>query len=246
MAKAKQKLDRAEWAKLAQDVQAMYTERDGSYYLDTEEAEGLRSALDRKSGELVELKRKMDALAAVDPDEYSRLKAAADQAARDKELEKGNFEKLLTQDREAHAKALAAKDAAASALRAQLESSLVDGELTRSIAKYPGAKQTPLLLGAKRFTKLMEINGLQRAVVVDAKGEPRLKAGAKTADDYMTPDDLVTEMRNDKEWAGNFPASNVATPRSLTTVGAQPQSRATRDMAEQIGQRIAAGDKRVS
>jgi hypothetical protein len=248
MARIRQKLDRAEWAKLSQDMQALYTERDGTYFLDSDDAEEMRSTLARQKGELTEAKRKLDAMRDVDPDEYQRLKTAAEKAERDKELEKGNFEKLEAQRIEEHARELKKRDDAALALRRQLEDSLVDGELTRAIStKYPTAKLTPIILGAKQTIKSMEIGGKLRAVVVDEKGEPRLKAGAKTTDDYMGPADRVDEMRNDKEWAPLFPATNVAqqnAPRAARSLSAN--DRGMNAVADNIAQQIRDGKDTVS
>lgn len=245
MARIRQKLDRAEWAKLTQDMQALYVERDGSYFLDSDDAEELRGTLERQKAELADSRRRLAALGDVDAAEYERLKTAEAQAKRDKEIEKGNFEKLVAQDREAHAAALKKAGERELAVRAQLEESLVDGEIVRALAaKYPGAKQTPILLGAKQTVKAMEVGGKLRAVVLDDKGQPRLKAGAKTTDDYMGPADRIDEMRNDKEWAGNFPATAVGQPHQRLAI-TSPQTRAARDEADQLAQQIRDGATRV-
>lgn len=248
MARIRQKLDRAEWAKLSQDMQANYVERNGTYFLDTDDAEELRTAFERTRGELTEAQRKLSALKDVDPDEYEKLRRAAAEAERNKELEKGNFEKLDAQRIEEHAKEIKKRDEAALALRRQLEESLVDGEITRAVsAKYPGAKLTPILLGAKQTIKSMEIGGKLRAVVVDEKGEPRLKAGAKNTDDYMGPADRIDEMRNDKEWAGNFPATSVANSNAARQVRSQSANdKGLNAMADSIAQQVRDGKTSVS
>jgi hypothetical protein len=245
VARIRQKLDRAEWAKLSQDMQALYVDKNGTYFLDSDEADELRTALDRTKGDLVETRRKLEAIQDVDPAEYQRLKAAADQAARDKELEAGNFKKLEEQTRATHAAELKKRDDQYLALRAQHEELIVDGEVMRALTtKYPGAKITPILLGAKQSVKAMEINGRLRAVVLDDKGEPRLKAGAKTTDDYMGPTDRIDEMRNDKEWAGNFPATAVAQQQQRHIVSS-PASRAQREEVDQIVQQVRDGRTRI-
>lgn len=245
MARIREKLDRAEWAKLSQEMQAAYVERNGEYVLDTEGANELRTAYDRTKQELAESKKRLADLGDVDAAEYQRLKEAEAKAIREREIEKGNFEKLVAQDREAHVKELAKREEMAARLRSQLEESLVDGQIISAIAKYPNAKVTPLLLGAKRTVKLQEIGGKLRAVVVDEKGEARLKAGAKTADDYMAPEDLIAEMRNNVEWAGNFPASAVASPNQRSIVSSSPQSKAQKEVIEQIAQQVRDGATRI-
>jgi hypothetical protein len=246
VARIRQKIDRAEWAKLAQDMQGLYVERNGAFFLDSDEAEELRTAFDRQKGDLAEARRRLEAIQDVDPAEYQRLKDAADKAARDKELEAGNFKKLEEQQRATHVAELKKRDDQALALRAQLEESIVDGELVRALStKYPGAKVTPILLGAKQTVKAMEIGGKLRAVVLDDKGEPRLKAGAKTTDDYMGPTDRIDEMRNDKEWAGNFPATAVAAQQQRHIVSS-PARRAQQEEVAQIVQQVRDGKTRIS
>src|SRR6266571_3043670 len=100
--------------------------------------------------------------------------------------------------------------------RSVMRESLVDGELTRAISAYPGARHKLLMPAAKQKVDLREVGGKLRSVVLDDKGEPRLKQGAKTADEYMEPADLVAEMRNDKEYAGAFPASSGRVTDSRT------------------------------
>jgi hypothetical protein len=245
MAKLRQKLDRAEWAKLTQDRQADYIERNGVYVLDTDDADELRSAYDRQKQELADAKRRLDAIRDVDPEEYQRLKDAADKAARDKEIEKGNFEKLQQQDAQRHADEIKKRDEAAARLRVQLEESLVDGELTRAYAATGGTRPNLFMPAARTKVAAREISGRLRAVVLDDKGEPRLKPNAKTTDDYMGMADLVTEMRNDKEYAAAFPATTTnATTR--TTTRNDPVSRSTRDLVDQLAQQVRDGATKVS
>ncbi len=245
MARLRQKLDRAEWAKLPQDRQTDYVERNGIYVLDTDDAEELRTAFDRTKDLLDEAKRKLAELGDVDAQEYARLKKAEADAQREKDIEKGNWEKIRAEDERAHKEALTKASERELQIRAQLEESLVDGEITRAIAKYPGAKVTPLLLGAKQSVKAMEVGGRLRAVVLDEKGEPRLRPGAKTTDEYMTPEDRVLEMRNDKEWAGNFPATNVAPPGNFRAAAPNAQSSAKSDLIKRLATEVGSGVDRV-
>jgi len=245
VARIRQKLDRAEWAKLAQDMQALYVERGDSFVLDSDDAEELRAAFDRTKAELLTAKTKLAESGDVDAKEYARLKKAEAEAQREKDIEKGNWEKIRAEDERAHKEALTKAAERELQVKAQLEVSLVEGEITRAIAKYPGAKVTPLLLGAKQTVKLREIGGRLRAVVEDEKGEPRLRAGAKTADDYMTPEDRVTEMRNDKEWAGNFPATNVVPPGKFTAAAPNAQSSAKSDLIKRLATQVGSGVDRV-
>lgn len=245
MARIRQKLDRAEWAKLSQDMQQLYVERNGSYVLDSDDAEELRTAFDRQKAELAAAKLRLAETGDLDAQEFARLKKAEAEATRERDLERGNYDKIRVEDEKAHKAEIEKAAKREERIRTQLEESLVDGEITRAIAAFPGAKVTPLLLGAKRLVKLQEIGGVHRAVVLDEKGEPRLKAGAKKADEYMTPADLVTEMRNDKEWAGNFPATSVAPPGSRQPALSTPQSMAKKDLIKNLADQVAGGADQV-
>jgi len=79
--------------------------------------------------------------------------------------------------------------------------------------------------------------------VLDDKGEPRLKSGAKTTDDYMGPTDRIDEMRNDKEWAPLFPATAVQTQQQRHT--ASPVSRAQSEEVASIVQQFKDGNTRI-
>lgn len=247
MAKIKEKLDRAEYGKLSAEFQALYVAQGDAYVLDSDGASELRNAFERTKGELADARKRLDALKDIDPAKHAELLDAAQKAEREKELAAGNYQKLMEQDRLAHQAELKKHADLAAALRAQLEDSLVDGELTRAISAYPGARPKLLLPAARSKVALREIGGKQRAVVLDDKGEPRLKPGAKTADEYMAPADLVAEMRNDKEYAGAFPASSTQPLQRSTSLqpdGGVPSG--DRAVVESIAQQIRDGVSRLS
>lgn len=247
MAKIRQKLDRAEWAKLSQDIQSLYSVNGNDYVLDTDEAAELRTAFERTKDDLRKANDKLATLGGIDPAEHQRLKDQATQAARDADIAKGNFQKILDQDTVAHADELKKRDAREAKLLGQLQESLVDGELTRAISSYPGARHKLLMPAAKQKVVLKEVGGKLRSVVLDDKGEPRLKQGAKSADEYMEPGDLIAEMRNDKEYAGAFPANSgrVTDSRTLqpTPMGGSTTERA---QVENILAQIGTGASKLS
>lgn len=248
MAKIRQKIDRAEWAKLVQDIQALYVERAGQYVLDSDDAEELRSAFERQKEEAAALKQKLAVLGDIDPAEYERLKEAAAKSARDKDLEKGNFDKILAEESRTHAAELKKREDRERAILGRLEESLVDGELTRAISTHPGARHKLLMPAAKQKVALREIGGRLRSVVLDDKGEPRLKPGAKAADEYMEPADLIAEMRNDKEYAGAFPAAagGVGARVPLMATPTDSRSQAQRGVIESIVQQVKDGATKLS
>ncbi len=247
MAKIRRKLDRVEWAKLPQDVQGLYTAKGNEYFLDADDAEELSAAFERTKDDLRKANDKLATLGGIDPVEHQRLKDQATQAARDADIAKGNFQKILDQDTVAHQEELKKRDAKEQRLLGQLQESLVDGELTRAISSYPGARHKLLMPAAKQKVVLKEVGGKLRSVVLDDKGEPRLKQGAKSADEYMEPADLIAEMRNDKEYAGAFPANSgrVTDSRTLqpTPMGAKPGERTE---MESIMQQIASGASKLN
>jgi hypothetical protein len=240
MAKARSKLDRADWAKLSQDVQGLYSERDGTFFLDDDGTEELRNSLERQKAENKAAKERLAALGDIDPEEHKRLKQQEAEAKRKADIDKGNYEKILTEERATYTKELEKRDTHAKGLRAQLDEAMIDGELIREISKYPGARHKLLMPALKPQVRLKEFEGKFRAVVVDEKGEPRLKAGAKTADEFMGPADLVTEARNDKELAGAFPASGSGTKATTVTIPAPGSSTDAAESAK-IAEQVRAG-----
>lgn len=245
MARVPSKISKADYDKLSAERRELYVERNGEYVIDTDDATELRGTLDRQKQELADAKRRLADLGDVDAAEYQRLKEAETRAAREKEIEKGNFEKLVAQDREAHAAALKKVAEEKLVALAQLDESIVDGAIMRAVTtKYPGAKVSPIVLGAKQTVKAMDVGGRRRAVVLDDKGQPRLKQGAKTTDDYMGPEDRIDEMRNDKEWAPLFPAASVTQPSTRSAISS-PQQRAMKDTTEALAQQVRDGATRV-
>lgn len=245
MAKIARKLPKADWLKLEEPIRALYTERGNEYVLDADDATELQNALQTKTELLRKAQERIEALKDIDPDKHRALLEAAEKAERDKDLERGNYEKLLEQDRATHRTELAKRDESVTRLRSQLEESLVDGELTRAIATYPGAKPKLLMPAARAKVALREIGGKLRSVIVDEKGEARLKPGAKAIDDYMTPADLIGEMRNDKEYAGAFPAASSIQQQQQRSI-LQPETNAERNLVENIAQQVRDGSKVIT
>jgi hypothetical protein len=237
VAKIARTLERQDWAKLPAEMQNVYSEKGGKYVLDADDAEELTHAFDRQKAETKALKERLAALGDIDPEEHKRLKQQEAEAKRKADIDKGNYEKILAEERNTYTKELEKRDSHAKGLRAQLDEALIDGELTREIAKYPGARHKLLMPALKPQIKLKEFDGKFRAVVVDEKGEPRLRAGAKTADEFMGPADLVTEARNDKELSGAFPASGSGTKTTTVTMpppGSSSDAAESAKVAEQV------------
>jgi hypothetical protein len=212
VAKIARKIGKAEWKKLPEAVQELYSAKGDDYVLDADDAEELKGALDKKAQEAKDLKARLDAVKDIDPAEYKRLSEEAQKATRQRDLDEKNYQKIIDEEKATAAAEIKKRDERTSRLMAELEAERVDGELTRAAASYKGASIDLILPAAKPYVKLREIGGKMRAVVLDDKGEPRTKADAKNVDDLMGPADLVAEMRNDKRYAAAFPASTPHNP----------------------------------
>lgn len=246
MAKISRKLDRAAWAKLAPEMQGLYTEKSGQYVLDADDAEELANALKAQKDEVKELRDKLKTVEGIDPAKYKQLEEDAAKATRQRDLDERNFQKILDEDRAKHEGELKKRDDHAARLLGELEAERIDGELTRAAAQYKGASIDLILPAAKPFVKLREIGGKMRAVVLNDKGEPRLKPDAKTADDYMGPGELVAEMRNDKRYAAAFPANSPRQETQRLIPLAPGSSNSERDMVNKVMEQVKAGATKLA
>lgn len=244
MAKIARKITKADFQKLPDAVQALYTEKGGDYLLDADDADELRAALDRERTEHKAAKTRLEALKDIDPEQHRKLIEEATKAQRQRDLDEKNFQKVLDEESVKSKGEISKRDEQITRLLGELEAEKVDGELTRAISAYQGAKPKLILPAAKQVVKLREVGGVRRAVVLDEKGNPRLKADAKDADDFMGPADLIAEMRNDKEYAGAFPASNGReTSRPLMSTPTDPRSQHTMQTVNALADQIRAGSK---
>lgn len=244
MAKISRTLERQDWAKLPEAVQVLYAEKNGKYHLDADDAEELANALARTKDEARQLKAKLDAAGDVDAEEYRRLKDESIKAQRQRDLDEKNFEKVLGEERAKLEGEVKKRDDLNAKLRGQLEEALVDGELTRAISGFPGASHALLIPAAKQRVKLKEVGGKIRAVILDDKGEPRLKDGAKTPEDVMGPAELIAEMRNSAEFAGAFPGShNKVRDSRVLDLPPSPTAQNEKDQVNRLITQIEAGVK---
>ncbi len=120
-------------------------------------------------------------------------------------------------------------------------------ELKVAITKVGGSEKL-LLPALKATTELRHENG-SRTVVVMAGGEPRLKADARTVEDYLPLQDWLAEMRLDPEYLPAFGSRGVSGGGTRPVRTAQRRQRVvSRDDPLAIGRNataIARGDVKV-
>ncbi len=128
-----------------------------------------------------------------------------------------------------------------------LTSALHDAELKAAIIRAGGSERLlmPLL---KATTELRHENGSQ-TVVVMSSGEPRLRADARTIEDYLPLQDWLAEMRLDPEYLPAFDSRGVSGGGSRPMRTAQRRQRTvSRSDPQAIGRNaeaIARGEIKV-
>lgn len=153
-----------------------------------------------------------DRFEGIDPDEYRAMKEREEDREAEKAEKEGTTKqreaKLRTEEREKSDERNAGKikelEDRGTFLLSELDRVLVDGETVRSLAKYTDkiAMMTPSVKPSLTSIEIDKEGGGTMFVtrVVDAAGEERF--GPKG--EPMTPDQLVEEMRDNKEYAVGF------------------------------------------
>lgn len=167
-------------------VAALYSEKDGKFFLEVEGQEdvsGLKSALEAERKARKDFEKKYGALKDVDPEEYARLKAEAADRETKKLTEAGEFDKL----REKWAKEQADKDAEWQRKIAEKDALLAthvkDSQVRNAALKagvIPEDIEDVMTITA-RFFKLADDGALQ---VLDDRGE----VTPKTVDEFFAKD----------------------------------------------------------
>lgn len=242
----KQELEKAAYDKLGDD-QKHYVEKGGRWYLDTDEASELSNALTKTREENQALKTRVASFEGIDPDEHKRLKAEREAATRQRDLDSGNWNKVLGEERTKAEREIAVRESRIEKLTGTLREALVDNAATRAITDADGNVTLLLPLVTKRV-QLREVGDRQVAVVLNDKNEPRLREGAKGAEDFMPISEFVAELRNDKTYAGAFKGTGASGSqvRNLPAVPVDPRRASQRQQLESIQADIAAGKQKLS
>lgn len=185
----------------------LYVERDGKFHLDVEGSEdvsGLKTALQRERDARKKAEeRAKTALSDDDLETFERLKTEAAERERKKSEEKGEWEKLETQLKDSHKAELEKVTSRSKQLEQSLQEALIDQRATAAINEAEASVRL-LLPHVRSAMKVVEQDGRFKAVVVDEKGDPRLRKDAKGSEDLMTVKDLVAEFKESDEFAGAF------------------------------------------
>lgn len=211
-------------------------QQDGSFILEGETTgaiDNLKTALERQKAELKDLKGKLSSFEGIDPEEVRQANVEREKRQREDAARKGEWEKLEAKLKADHAKELAVRDKQLSKWEAAAKAEMIDGLALRAITAAKG--RTKLLLPhVKAALKLLEgEDGTFQTVVVDEKGEARLKPGAKTATDYLTPEEFVLSLREDDEFANAFDGEGISGSGSLPGHGTRSRTNSAQDAIRQ-------------
>lgn len=199
-----------------------HDEKSGKYKLKVEGIEdtsGLKSALEKERSDRKALEKKIKQWEALgkSPEEIAELSQQHEEEQRAKLEKKGEYDKMLQQVQDQHKKTTDALTARTNSLMGYIQSTLVEGEAARAIAEHKGSINI-LLPHVKARTKVVEEDGQFRVVVVNEKGDPRVNAEGKP----LAISDLVTEMKQDKEFGRAFEGTGQSGGGTPPGGGGQP------------------------
>ncbi len=185
---------------LDESVKALYSEKDGKFVLsvdglpEIEDVSGVKSALEKERAERKKYEKKVkqwEALGKSD-EEIRELLDAQKSVEEDRAKKAGEWDKLKAQMNADHDKKLGEKDSEITKRTSALEKYLIESAATSAIA---AAKGVPALLlpHVMKHMKVVEEDGDFKAVVTNAKGEPRVDGKGEP----LTVDALIAEMKAD-------------------------------------------------
>ena len=188
---------------------ALYKEVNGKFTLDVEGYEdptGLKSALEKERQAARNASAQVKSWQALGktPEEIQALIASQEQAERDKLTKNGEWDKLRDQMLTQHRVELSKKDEAISSARQALDKHLVDATAVSAIAAAKGSSVL-LLPHIRQSVRVVEENGEFAVRVVDRLGNPRVNGKGE----FLSIDDLVSEMRQSDEYGRAFDATGT-------------------------------------
>ena len=167
-------------------------------------ASGLKRNRDETLDKLKDLQRKFDG---VDPEKYRALAEAASKAEEERAKAAGNWDSLRAQLVESHTKAMEKTTGELTADRAFIRTLLADNEATRAIGAAEGNVALLLPHVLKHIDVRRNDDGTYSAVVVDAKGNPRID-GPKG--EPMSIPALIAEFKANEQYGAAFKGSGAA------------------------------------
>lgn len=197
---------------------------DNKFWLDTDyrdEIEKITRNRDEILGEKKGLKSVEEMLkeTGLKPDQIKQILKERKEAAEKKALEAGEFDKVRQQIVEQHTVELSKRDAREQSLVGTISELMLDNKATEAITKQKGSIKL-LLPVVKARSQVKEVDGKFVLVVTDERGTPQVRG---TKSEPMTLDQLVEELKADKEYAGAFDgtgASGSGAPASGARGGA--------------------------
>lgn len=216
----KKKISKAEYDKLSDPLKAFY-QADGEIFVvkaeheafsfEVEDVTGLKTALTKERDAREALDKalkafKDDAGNPVKAEDVKSAYARLSQVVSDKERLETDIERVKTQMATAHqAEITKEKNKTAAVLKA-LEKRVVENECLKAIDAAKG-KAKVLLPHVRQFVRMVEKGGDYVAEVIDDKGTARVADGNGSP---FTIDALVSELKNDPDYAPNFEASGAS------------------------------------
>lgn len=154
----------------------------------------------------------------------------------------GQLKKLREEMAKAHGIELDSVKKTAQDLQGQLESVLVDSQITNAVAQHPGADPELVQPFVRKFVKVVIQDGKRRAVVVDAAGNTQYSM--KRAGQEMDISELVENMKKDAKYARLFPSVapvGGGTPPAHSGPGNAPSIPASKTGTQSASDKIQAG-----
>lgn len=194
---------------IAEAHRPLYKQEGERFVLDVSGAEetfasGLKRNRDETMDKLKELQRKFDG---VDPDKYRTLAEQATKAEEEKARAAGNWDSLRAQLVEQHTKATEKLTGEQSADRQFIRTLLADNAATKALGEAEGNVALLLPHVLKQIDVRRTDDGSYSAVVVDAKGNPRID-GPKG--EPMSIGALVAEFKANESYGAAFKGSGAA------------------------------------
>ena len=245
MAKLKRVIEKAEYLALPASRREDYLERGDKYVLDADDAEALEHSLETERQAKKALEARLAGYGDLTPEQVKALNDGKAKAEREKDFAAGNFEKILAEERDKHTKDLQLRTEGEARLRESLKQALIDAEAVRAITAMKGNPELLLPIITAR-TKLQTVGDHEVAVVIGDKGGPRLKTGAKSAEDYMPITEYVAELKADKRYAGAFEAGVGSGSGNRTgPLGGRPLAQDKRAKMDAVVQALKEGATRI-
>lgn len=171
----------------------------------TEDESGLLNKRDELLGKVTTYKDQLKGFEGVDAEEYRELKARIDKINEAEMLDKGEFDKIRAKMNEEWDKERGTLTEQNKTLLSQLESMMVDSEVTKAVAEAKGnlTLLTPVL---KQRIKVVDNDGKFVVKVNEQNGDPMVNAKGES----VSISELVESLKKNEAYAGAFDSSGLS------------------------------------